>query len=706
MESSFQEGEKGLTFEEFTEKYSLSLTCQQEEAVRSTEGPVLLLAVPGSGKTTVLVARLGYMIYCCKIPSENILTMTYTVAATADMKARFISIFGEKSASELQFRTINGVCARIIQSYERAMGKTAFSLLTDEKESAQLLSSIYKNVTGQFATESDIKNLRTLITYTKNMMLSDEEIKKLEEKETHFYEIYKKYASELRNRRLMDYDDQMVYAYRILQKYPPILERLHRQYPYICVDEAQDTSKIQHAIISLLAGKNGNLFMVGDEDQSIYGFRAAYPEALVNFEKEHDRAKVLLMEENFRSNANIVRAADKFISRNFFRHPKSIKATRDEGTPIKEIPLLGRQAQYGYILNAAKSRKKETAVLYRDNENVLPLVDLFERNNIPYRIKSADLTFFSHRVVQDISNIILFAYDPRNTDLFLQIYYKISTYLNKAAALAACELSARTGMPVLDAALMHGNLTSGTEKSCRETKAHLDSLVTERADNAVFRIAHHMGYNDYLDRMGIGTNKVYILESIGAGQENAAALLKRLSKLSEILKEKRSGGEKMVLSTIHSSKGLEYDSVYLLDVCDGVFPETIIKNRKNASEDDLKTYEEERRLFYVGVTRAKNELSVFTFGAGRSTFSDEILEKYAEESKARKSSNSTSEAAISQKEYEEFSSRFYKGVDVYHKIFGHGRVISREGDIVNVIFDSGSVKKLSLKFLLERGILK
>ncbi len=695
-----------MTFEEFLGKYSLSLTAQQRDAVVNTEGPVLLLAVPGSGKTTVLVARLGYMIYCKGIAAENILTMTYTVAATADMKARFSSFFGEKSASGLQFRTINGVCAKIIQSYERSLGRSAFELLSDEKDISALISSLYKNVSGQFATESDIKNLRALITYAKNMMLSDEEIKKLDEKESHFSEIYKKYALELRNRRLMDYDDQMVYAYRILQKYPPILERLKKQYPYICVDEAQDTSKIQHAIISLIAGKNGNLFMVGDEDQSIYGFRAAYPEALMNFEKEHEEAKVLLMEQNFRSDANIVSAADKFISRNCFRHAKTMKPSRSADTPIKEISLLGRSAQYNCLLRMAENCNRETAILYRDNENVLPIVDLFERNNIPYRIKNADYTFFSHRVVQDITNIILFAYDPRNTELFLQIYYKIGTYLNKASALAACEISAKAGIHVLDAVLIRGDISSGTEKSCRSIKEHLDSIVTERADNAVFRIAHHMGYNEYLGRMGISTNKVSILEAIGAGQENAGELLKRLSELSEILREKRSYREKIVLSTIHSSKGLEYDSVYLLDVCDGIFPETVIKDRKNASEDDLKSYEEERRLFYVGVTRAKNELSVFTFGAGRSTFSDELLGKNKMTAISAKSEKSAREAAFSQKDYDDFCARFCKGVELSHKMFGLGKVISREDDIVNVIFDSGSVKKLSLKFLLERELLK
>ena len=695
-----------MTFEEFISRYRIRLNEQQKKAVKAVEGPVLLLAVPGSGKTTVLVARLGYMIYCKGIAPENILTMTYTVATTADMRARFNSFFGESASQGLEFRTINGVCAKIIQSYERSVGRSAFGLLSDEKEISAILSALYKSVSGSFATESDIKNLRTLITYAKNMMLSDEEIKTLEKKEPHFSEIYKKYALELRNRRLMDYDDQMVYAYRILQKYPLILERIKKQYPYICVDEAQDTSKIQHAIISLISGENGNIFMVGDEDQSIYGFRAAYPEALMSFEKEHTGAKVLLMEQNFRSDGNIVSAADRFISKNSLRHPKKMKAAREAEIPIKEIPLLGRSAQYSHLLRMAENCKREIAILYRDNENALPLVDIFERNNIPYRIKNADYTFFSHRVVQDITNIILFAYDPKNTELFLQIYYKIGAYLNKSAALNACELSVKAGIPVLDAVLIRGEISSGTEKSCRAIKEHLDSIVTERADNAVFRIAHHMGYNEYLGRMGICANKVSVIEAIGAGQENAAALLKRLSELARILREKRSSGEKIILSTVHSSKGLEYDSVYLLDVCDGIFPESVIKDVKNASEDDIKAYEEERRLFYVGATRAKNELSVFTFGAGRSTFSDELLGKSIGSAVSAKGKNSALEAAFSKKDYDDFCARFSKGEELFHKMFGHGRVISREDDIVKVIFDSGSVKKLSLKFLLERGLLK
>ena len=194
----------------------------------------------------------------------------------------------------------------------------------------------------------------------------------------------------------------MIYAYRLLKSAPWLLDYYQNLYPYICVDEAQDTSKIQHEIIALLASKNENLFMVGDEDQSIYGFRAAYPEALLSFEKNHKGAKVLLMEDNYRSNGNIVAAADRFIQKNTFRHEKHMKATKMAGSEIKGILLESRVAQYVYLLRMAGDCKEQTAVLYRDNESVIPLVDLLERNNVQYQIRNAELSFFTNRIVVDI----------------------------------------------------------------------------------------------------------------------------------------------------------------------------------------------------------------------------------------------------------------------------------------------------------------
>lgn len=405
---------RSMEWKEFETTFSVKLNQQQKEAVQSTKGPVLLLAVPGSGKTTVLVTRLGYMIYCRNIPPESILTVTYTVAATKDMSERFAVRFGEDMAKRLEFRTINGICAMIIQYYGRRIGKTPFELVKDEKATTGMLIKICQDHGMGYPTESDLKNVRTLITYIKNMMLNEEELQKLEEEsDIRIAGIYREYCRQMREQKLMDYDDQMLYAYNILRKDPGVLAYFQNRYPYICVDEAQDTSKIQHAIIALLAAGTGNLFMVGDEDQSIYGFRAAYPEALLSFEKKHPGAKVLLMEENFRSNAKIVEAADKFIQKNTLRHEKHMRAAREAGADIREISLKSRKAQYVYLMKAAQecttgmagmsgseehrgradASVTETAVLYRDNECAIPLIDLLERKNIPYRMRNADLSF-------------------------------------------------------------------------------------------------------------------------------------------------------------------------------------------------------------------------------------------------------------------------------------------------------------------------
>lgn len=655
------------------------------EAAQTVEGPVLLLAVPGSGKTTVLVTRLGYMIYGLGIAPENILTVTYTVAATRDMAARFVNIFGEEYQGRLEFRTINGICARIIQYCGSRLGKTAYELVTDEKILSELLIHIYRDVVKEYPTESDIKAVRTRITYAKNMMLSRAELRELDEEDIPYSEIYLRYCAELKERGWMDYDDQMVYAYRLLKAIPETLEYFRSRYQYICVDEAQDTSKIQHVIISLLAGGQGNLFMVGDEDQSIYGFRAAYPEALMSFGKDHPGAKILLMEDNFRSTGQIVAAAGKFIKKNIHRYEKTMRPSREDGGAIREIKVKSRKGQYGYLLKVAETCVEETAILYRDNESALPLVDLLERKGIPYRIRSADYTFFSNRVVTDILNIIRFAMEPTDTELFSKIYFKIGTYLNKAAMEELCENSVVYGCNVLAAAPLCKKLHPQTVKSCKAMKTHMENLLTERADKGIYRIVHFMGYGDYLERMKIKERQVDILEALGENIGTVAQLPERLSQLQKLLAEKENDARcPLILSTIHSSKGLEYDTVYLMDVFDGIFPERVIKDMRNAVPEDVKIYEEERRLFYVGATRSKNQLNVFTMDK-LSFFAGELLD-------------------MSQEDYERFCDRIRVKQYISHKKYGQGVVQYKNGDIVTVLFKEGE-KKLSMRMLMEKRLL-
>lgn len=742
-----------MEWKEFETTFSVKLNQQQKEAVQSTKGPVLLLAVPGSGKTTVLVTRLGYMIYCKNIPPERILTVTYTVAATKDMSERFAVRFGEDMAKRLEFRTINGICARIIQYYGRRIGKTPFELVKDEKATTGMLIRICQDHGMGYPTESDLKNVRTLITYIKNMMLNEEELQKLEEEsDIRIVGIYREYCRQMREQKLMDYDDQMLYAYNILRKDPGVLAYFQNRYPYICVDEAQDTSKIQHAIIALLAAGTGNLFMVGDEDQSIYGFRAAYPEALLSFEKKHPGAKVLLMEENFRSNAKIVEAADKFIQKNTLRHEKHMRAAREAGADIREISLKSRKAQYVYLMKAAQecttgmagmsgseehrgradASVTETAVLYRDNECAIPLIDLLERKNIPYRMRNADLSFFTHRTVLDVQNIIRFAMNPKDTELFMQIYYRLKLFFNKKDALRYAQISQEKDMEVLDAALKYGNLEKYQEDNIRNLKRQMVRILNMPGDEAVNQILTYMGYQDYLKKMGMNANKLETVKLIGSRVESPEKLLERLEELRTIIQEKVSDKDcPFILSTMHASKGLEYDTVYLLDVMDGILPEKVLANPRTASKEELETYEEERRLFYVGVTRAKNQLNVFTTNKP-SKFCSELLGKrnlrenqqkeyagikkwgdyspagtYGIKGNGMYHGYGTGHGSQKQpgKSYQELADALGEGMIVKHKKFGEGVVVDMEGEHIRIQFGD-NVKNMDLKVLARLGMLE
>ena len=512
--------------ETFDRKYTGRLNRQQAEAVHAAEGAVLLLAVPGSGKTTVLVTRLGYMLCSCGIPADKILTMTYTKAATREMKQRFARLFGEDCPDIPEFRTINGVSSKIIDFYAKThSGGNAFRLMEDEGLLSKLVSDLYRALSGEFATQGVIKELRKNITYVKNSMLDKEEIDDLDTGFEKFPELYRRYNLALRKQHWMDYDDQMVYAKTILEKHADVLTHFQDMFPYICVDESQDTSKIQHSIIQLLAQKSGNIFMVGDEDQSIYGFRAAYPEALMRFGQTYPNARVLLMEENYRSTPEILRLADDFIRKNHGRHPKTIHPTRDSGADVRLITAADRAAQYAWLAHTAARCDGQMAVLYRNNDSALPLIDL------------------------------------------------------------------------------------------------LPQILRDTARKGLDRIWRELRYRDYVDQQKLDTNKFEILCLLAGQEPGLDALLERLDRLRSLTADPPVPPEAAVLlSTVHSSKGLEYDTVYLLDVLDGILPAVT----EPKSQAEQVRYQEERRLFYVAMTRARNHLYLFSCLDRSSAFIREV----------------------------------------------------------------------------------
>lgn len=676
-----------MTLTQFLDTYHLSLNQQQQQAVQTLEGPVLLLAVPGSGKTTVLVSRIGYMVLARGIAPETILTMTYTISAAQDMRRRFSDLFGPEYARRLEFRTINGVCSRIISCYERMTGRKAYALMEDGREQSALIGSLFHQLTRGYATESTIKSIQTAITYAKNQMLRDEELVQVEVEGVEFPVLYRAYNQTLQRQQKMDYDDQMVYARRILRQCPPVLRHFQQRYHYLCVDEAQDTSKIQHSIISLLAHQSQNLFLVGDEDQSIYGFRAAYPQALLHFKNDHSNAKVLYMETNYRSTQEIVSAAQCFIEKNTSRHPKQMVSTGRTGPNIRQISVWDRKKQYAYLAHMATEATEPIAILYRDNDSAIPLIDLFQRRGIAYRSRQVDCGFFSHCVVRDICNIIRFATQPSNGALFLDIYYKLGAGISRVAAVEAVHRCGGEGKTILEFLSQCTMLSPWSRKQCVALQTHLQNLLTQPAHQAIYRIVHYMGYGKYAEERGRDLRKAEILEALGKYEQTPVSLLERLRILYQQIKKGEGGGNgNVVLSTIHSSKGLEYPHVVLMDVLDGILPKVL--SGKGEEADD--SYQEERRLFYVGMTRARDTLRVLTFRdkALTSSFAQELFPPQTEK------------LGVEQR-----TMTIDPGSSIQHKKYGTGTVLNRVGDIITISFPSVGEKKLSVSTAIKNHLI-
>lgn len=665
-----------MNYNEFLKEYDLThLDAQQQEAVRATDGPILLLAVPGSGKTTTLIARLGYLVIGKEVSPETILTMTYTVAATGEMKDRFAKKFGSQYADKMNFKTINAVCASIIRSYEW-YGHKAFKLVSDEGEISKILTGIWLNVCKKYPTESDIKELRMKITYVKNQMVPKKELDSVTVSSSDgtisIKELYEEYVRFMRDSSLMDFDDQLVFSYQILKKNPKILKRFQDKYQYICVDEAQDTSFIQHRIIQMLAEKSRNIFMVGDEDQSIYGFRAAYPKALLEFERTWKDAKVLFIETNYRSTPEIVGTSMDFIRQNKKRRDKKMKAFNPSGAKIDILWAKNRIQQFDMIADIAHDATEPVTFLYRNNDTALPIIDTLDRSGIPYKVRAVDSLFFTNIIYRDVMCIFRLALNPSDGEAFMQIYYKLGLYVKKAVA--------------EEAVAMGGNILFGLKNQVgKYTKGKLDSIIADfkkipnLAPANAIDLIYEMGYGDYLEQHGIDSFRLNIMRTLGVREKTIPEFIKRLEYLQKVIRAgSKTDNAKILLSTIHSAKGLEYDNVVLVDVADGVFP-------SNSKDTDI---EEEKRLFYVAMTRARKKLCIFAFREEESEFTEYVRSYLSNGSHV-------------------FSDNIRVGQKIKHRFFGTGVVTSIKGDTLTARFEnSKELKTMSLAYIIRSKIIK
>lgn len=683
---------------DFCKKYHINLNEQQSQAVQATDGATLLVAVPGSGKTTVLVVRLGYMILCKHIVPENILAMTYTKAAARDMQIRFSEYFGSQLAQRVSIHTINSVSNGIIKHYCSINNRNTPTIISDS-DKARIIKSIYKTVFDDYATDGDITEIETSISFIKNMMFELSEIEKHSFKVPKMTAIYKHYQIALQEQSLIDYDDQMIYARRILLEHQEILAHFQEKYRYICVDEAQDTSKLQHSLIHILSEKHNNIFMVGDEDQSIYGFRAAYPQALMDFQTDYRDPLILLLERNYRSTEEIVSLAAGFIKNNINRHQKQIISDRGHGGTAEEIQLTTRYEQYTYLLDIAKKHTTQTAVLYRDNDFAIPLIDLFIRNNVPYRLLKSKDTFFTNRVVTDIKSFIELAINPYNCEAFMQIYYKCGYGFNKKTAQWTCNRSRNERISIPDALCRQLDKWPKIKAKAEHFSKFIAALSSMTSEQAIDFI-YDNDYSKYMMENQLDYNKIELLKAIARSEPNLKGFIARLAELPELIKNHTTNDDKaVILSTIHSAKGLEFDTVYLMDIYDGILPSGE-PTEKYFSEDAMEQYQEDRRLIYVALTRAKNNLYLLSLNDRNTEFIDELFPEGNATIPIINQVSAGSDYTVNSR-----IQHISKGNGTIKEIISKARTNGTFRE-VQFQFDSGEHSTQDLDFLIENNMIK
>lgn len=608
----------------FKQKYGIQLNKQQERALQAVDGANLLLAVPGSGKTTVLVARLGYMVKEKGISPNKILALTFNHRAAEEMKTRYNKTFGTSEGESIDFRTLNSLCNYIYISYCKR-NNHPIRKLDEGKIISRIISKIYNDLhPNEYATESDVLELKTAFAYIKNMMLKGEDILSLEIDMPKISEAYKRYQKALKENNLMDFDDQMVFAYWILKNNPTVLQGYQKRYQYICVDEAQDTSKIQHKILQLLFTKN--IFMVGDEDQSIYGFRAAFPKALLNFRYDYRNPFILRMERNYRSTSKIVDAAQSFISKNSGRYEKNMVAERNDGEDISLITVNTRAEQFKKLIDIAKETTGETAFLYRDNDSAVVLVDAFLRNKTPFVHRKPEMNFFGNKIVKDIVDYLTLSLNPYDADAFERICNKGLIYLKANPKKYTVANSKRRHITVFEALEEQMQYIKMNYRWRVEEFENIMTSLKNSTTAKAIEIICEEGYSKYAREQHYDLGKIEILKMLAENEPKAENFLAHLKYLeAEFVKGfDTNHSNPIVLSTIHSSKGLEYNTVYMVDVYDDRFPSSR-PNFFSRSKDNSDGEQEERRLFYVGITRAKNKLYLFNIKTRYSSYLAELF---------------------------------------------------------------------------------
>ena len=598
----------------------MKISLEQEKAINHLNNPALVLAVPGAGKTTVLIHRTHNLIKNYNVEADRILSITFSKASSLDMKSRFNSLFPHMANSGVKFSTIHAFCYGLLKEYAY-ISNINYRLIEHNKDGDNkysLLKKIYYRSNRSYITEEKLESLMNIIGYIKNMMISPKEYLRNNKTDLdNLEDIFNLYESYKKETNLIDFDDMLTISLEILKSNKYLLEKYRNKYDYYQIDEGQDTSKIQLEIIKLLAMPENNLFIVADDDQSIYGFRGAYPKYLLNFKRDYKNARLYYMEKNYRSTKNIVSICNKFIKSNKNRYDKNIETDNEPEEPISIVRVKNFQEQYNYIIDDIKKNGSgNSCILYRNNLSAIGLMEILERNNMSFYIRDSNLKFFNHWVLSDIFNFLNFSLDDTNLDLFERFYYKMKGYISKKHIGYAGKLD--SSMRVLDRILDYPGINNFYRTNLLELKLDFKRISKLNPKAAISYIEDELGYDEYLkenaNKFGFTySNLKMILEYLKLISESSSNLEEfraRINYLRNISITRNNRKNIITLSTIHSAKGLEFDNVYIIDLIDGELPSSFSIDEFESG--NLENLEEERRLFYVAMTRARKRLSLIT----------------------------------------------------------------------------------------------
>ena len=579
----------------------------QHQAITHGAGPAIVLAGPGSGKTLVITQRVRYLIEAYHVRPQEILVITFTKAAAQEMQSRFQALSRQRGVT---FGTFHAVFFHILKY---AYHYSAANILTEEKK-YQILQRLLSESGLHFEDEKEtLSEIASEISVVKNEQIPLEHYYSKSCPEEVFRGFYRKYEEMHRREGLLDFDDMMTMTYELLTQRTDILAAWQRHYRYILVDEFQDINLLQYAILRLLADPERNLFIVGDDDQSIYRFRGAKPEIMLNFPKDYPDAKQIVLDRNFRSVASVIRAAQLVIRENTKRFAKRAVHVRKGQGQIDIREFSGQEHESLYLIKKVQESlaggipPNEIAVLYRTNQGARPYAERLMEFNIPFEMRDALPNIYEHWIAKDLFAYLHLARERLDRAEFLQVMNRPKRYIARDAIDAK----------VISLETLRTYYEDKDWMLDRIDRLELDlRMLKDMAPYAAVNyIRYGMNYEEYLQEYAKARRMkpeelTDILDEIQDGCrpfKTVEAWYEHLTAYKERLLEQRGKKERdpdaITLATLHSAKGLEFQEVFLVDVNEGTIP-----HRKASMEADL---EEERRLFYVGMTRAKDRLHLF-----------------------------------------------------------------------------------------------